>query len=363
MRPRARHVRHDRLQTARRGAGDRAFVLAELLCVIALLLVLAVVIAVLGPENRYRSQMAGSLNNLQRLGSGIADYGLQSSDSVVSFTWRAGESRTCDDYAFPVAGSDLDAAANQAVCILRRQTGRTDITQISGWFPHLFYNMLPLLEYLDEPLPSRLVVSPGDNVRVAWQDAVRRDPADPNGPYFNMRCRPGYPSASNTDKRWPFSSSYEMPPAFYSPDAAVGNVQTIAQSNTHSLFFFGASTPLGRRLLSDIRHPSQKAMMYESNQRFFGSREPFFMFAEARVPVLLCDGSVVVRSSSYANQGFQPNSPTSSLPTQVNYVPDVAWETPPPNGSSNQFTPARMRFTRSGLLGRDFGGPEVPWAP
>lgn len=31
------------------------------------------------------------------------------------------------------------------------------------------------------------------------------------------------------------------------------------------------------------------------------------------------------------------------------------------NGSSEELLIAHYRFTRSGLRGRDFGGPDVPW--
>jgi hypothetical protein len=112
-----------------------------------------------------------------------------------------------------------------------------------------------------------------------------------------------------------------------------------------------------------VRYPSHKAMMYETNQRFFGSRELFFMYPEARVPVLMADGSAGVRSIKQSNPGFQPNMPTDPNPTRVLYTPELSWETPTASGEASETVNGGIRWTRSGLRGRDFAGPEVPWVP
>ncbi len=77
--------------------------------------------------------------------------------------------------------------------------------------------------------------------------------------------------------------------------------------------------------------------------------------------MLFGDGSVSVRSMSEANWGFQPNSPFSNSPTRIRYSPDLAWEPPARNGLVEEWVNGGVRFTRSGLRGRDFGGPEVRW--
>ncbi|MBC7773315.1 MAG: hypothetical protein H7210_12525, partial [Pyrinomonadaceae bacterium] len=251
------------------GGRERGFALAELLAVLIMLIAIGAVIGAFMPDARRRSQMSGSLTNLQRLGAAAADYGMENADSVFSFTWRASAmGQRCDNgddtYTFPPASTDLQAAANQAICILRRQ-GRRDIQQITGWIPHIQYNHLALADYLGEQLPSRLFVSPGDRFRLEWQDALTRNPANPRQGFFDLTCRPF--GNSNNESRWPYSSSYEMPPAFFSPDAAMNGVQTIGQGpDSHRTYTIGSqSMPLGRRILSEIRHPSQKAMMFETN--------------------------------------------------------------------------------------------------
>lgn len=338
----------------------RAFALPELLIIVLLLIAVACIVAVLAPDAHRKAQCAASLTNLQRLGAGIADYGQDNADSIVSFTWRGGVSHNCGTYLFPVAIDDNTAASHQAVCILRDHAGRTDIFAISGWFPHITVNLLPLMVYLDEPLPSRLMVSPGDRLRLLWQDAVTRVPNDPNQPYFALANRPAYPQSDNTAKRWPYTSSYEMPPSFYSPDRGTAQNPTINQSpNGHRFFNVGtASTPLGQRLLSEVRFPTQKAMLYETNQRFFGSRQTYFMYPAARVPVLAVDGSAKVRSTSNGNNGWDPNVGNAN-PTRVSYQPELSWEALTESGFASDIVDAGMRFTQRGLQGRDFGGPEV----
>jgi hypothetical protein len=104
-------------------------------------------------------------------------------------------------------------------------------------------------------------------------------------------------------------------------------------------------------------------MMYEKEQRFFGPRHAFFLHTEARVPVLLADGSAGIRTTNHSNDGFYPITPQNPTPTRVNYAPELSWEAPTLNGGVNEFVNGHIRWTRSGLLGRDFGGPEVPWSP
>ncbi len=338
----------------------RAFAACELLTVIVIVAILAAILATMMPDSRRRSQLAGSLTNQQRLGAGIADYGLENEDSVVSFTWRTGESRTCGDITFPVASSDLIAAANQAICILREQGGRTDITPTAfpNWLPHTFYNLLPLMVYMDEPLPSKLLVSPGDRFRLEWQRAVTSVPGDPNGPFFSLACRPGSGTSGAALTRWPYSSSYEMGPSFFSPDRSVGAIGTISQASGHSTYNIPGNTPLGRRRLSEVAFPSHKAVLYEQNQRFFGQYEAFFMSTVARIPVLFADGGGSVRSMAQANDGWNPANGTAS-PTTVVYAPDTLWETPTESGASSVVYLGRIRWTQRGLEGRDFSAPEV----
>lgn len=343
-----------------------AFALVEVVAVV-LIVAAAITLATVGlPDARRRSMASGSVQNLAQLGAGARSFAADSSDAIFSFSWHAGETHQCGDLTFPVPTTDNQAAADQAVCIMRERGNRPDIVQISAWLPYVMYNTLPLLDYLNEDLPSRIAVSPGDRNRLLWQQAVTTVPGNPNEAFFGTSSRPSPPSTDNASKRWPYSSSYEMQPSFYSPDAMVDGVPTISQAGapTHRNFYSGdARTPLGRRTFSEVRFPSQKAMMYETEDRFFGPRRAFLMYDEARVPVLLADGSAGVRSINQTNGGFDPANPLGSSPTRVAYIPELSWESPTLSGAVVEYVNGHIRWTRSGLLGRDFGGPEVPWSP
>lgn len=329
------------------------FALVELMAAMAVVGLLAAVLLVTSGDSRRRARLAGSIANLQEFAVGTQAYAADNADRFWTFSWRAGV-----DYGFGgVAGNDNEAATHQAVEILRRRAGRTDIGVIFNWFPYNNYNQLVLADYLDRDVLAPAWISPEDRNRLGW----RRDPLA----YFSLTNRPNYPAATNDEKRWPYSSSYEMGPAFVGPDAVINGVPTIAQDpNGHRFYQVGNSlTRLGQRHGSEVAFPSRKAMLYEQNQRFFGERDAFFMYREARIPILFADGSVSVRSMDNANNGFQPNSPLSSIPTRLFYTPDTNWESPTLNGAPAELVIGRIRWTRSGLRGRDFGGPEVPWAP
>ncbi len=347
--------------------GRRGFALVELAVVILILLLLGVIASLLLPDARRRARLAGSIQNLQQIGKAATSFAADKNNRIFSFDWEPGIHQ-CGNYTFPVSTTYMEAAADQAVCILRERGNRTDIQTIRGWFPHVLYSHLVLIDYVPGSLPGDVFASPGDGPRLAWQRAIRENPKDPNTPYFSLQCRPA--GNSNGDKRWPYSTSYELQPSFYSPDALQTvqggtSIPTVVQDpGGHRFYQAGTSaTVLGNRRFDEVRYPSQKAMMYEANQRFYGSRELFFMYSEARIPILFADGTASVRTTSRANLGFFPNTPSSSNPTRVNYSPELSWETPTSNGGSAELVNGVFRWTRSGLRGRDFAGPEVPWVP
>jgi hypothetical protein len=343
----------------------RAFVIAELVIVLLILLVAVLLVSLVIPDARRRVRLAGSIQNLQQIGKAATGFAADKNNRAFSFDWAPG-SHECDGYQFPVATTYMEAAADQAVCILRERANRTDILAIRGWFPHVFYNHLVLIDYVPGSFLGGVFTSPGDTPRLAWQRAVMENPQDPNTAYFTLACRP----AGNTqgDRRWPYSSSYELQASFYSPDAVQFRqgdtpIPTVQQDPLGHRYYQpgNSATVLGQRRMDEIHYPSHKVMLYETNQRFYGSRNLYFMYQDARVPLLFADGSAAVRSSSRANPGFQPNSPTSGLPTRVNYSPELTWETPTANGGGAEYVNGVFRWTRSGLRGRDFGGPEIPW--
>lgn len=345
----------------------RGFVQGELLALVIVTIVLAAMMTLASSHARRQSRTAGSVSNLQKFASGITSFGADNDDGIVSLTWRAGPSRRDrTGYIFPAALTDVAAAANQAVATIRWYGGRTDITAIPNWIPHISYNHLALAEHLEEALPADFMAAPNDPHRLAWQRASRNTPpGDEGNAYFQLLNRPQ--GNSNNDKRWPYSSSYQFVPASYSPDARTlvsggPSIPTIAPDPTgHNFFTVNNSTPLGRRRLSEIAFPANKVLVFETHSGDMGANRYYFAYDQVKAPMLFGDGSVSVRSMSEANPGFQPNLPFSPNPTRINYIPSPAWEPPTPSGAQSEFLNGRVMFTRSGLRGRDFGGPEVPW--
>jgi len=78
---------------------------------------------------------------------------------------------------------------------------------------------------------------------------------------------------------------------------------------------------------------------------------------------LFADGSVSKRATAEANQGWDPGEPNRPFALRFGYVPR-AWEPPvvertgPSLGAETSLL-GRQAFTRMGIAGRDFDGPEV----
>lgn len=341
----------------------RAFVMTELVTVVAVVGVMAALLFLASADHRRRAHGVGSVANLQKFAAGITSFASDNEDRVASFSWRAGETYEDGGITYHPAATDLQAAANQAVAIIRRRAGRPDIPLISTWIPHILYSHLALIEHLDQPLPADFAVSPADQPRLAWQAASRNQAPNDNGAaFFALSNRPGAGINDPTLKRWAFSSSYEFGPAFFAPDARVAPAgpETISQSSggSHNQYYTPAGNiSLGQRRLSEIAYPGNKAMVYETHSSDMGANRVFFAFPQARSTVLLADGSASIRTMQHTNRGFQPNLPLSPMSTQVRYNPELSWEP----AAVGDLVHGVIRWTRSGLRGRDFGGPEVPW--
>lgn len=161
-------------------------------------------------------------------------------------------------------------------------------------------------------------------------------------------------------------SSYTMTSAAWAED---GGPNSVSQSTVHN-YWLGPQSQgtMHRRHVSEVTYPSQKVFMYDNHARHMGTRWYFFAWANARQPLLFFDGAVRERRTGDGNRGFYPPNPTSATWSVVMYAPSPPpnnWESPDLNGSwTNQsYSGGYFRFTRAGLRGRDFDGPEVPWTP
>lgn len=204
-------------------------------------------------------------------------------------------------------------------------------------------------------MPDLTFVSVMDKHRLTWArnplgfDAGIYQPAPPSS-------GPG----SNAGKRWPYGSSFQLPPAFYDASNVILNrVQPFAGHNQ----FFPNSAAFGARTHSRIAWPSQKVLVHDGHGRHFGSVAPFCTHDQARLPLLFADGAVMVWCSAEANAGWRPLVPGDANPTTFNYTPDV-WEPATVSGGPADPVIGRFRWTRGsptshGIAGRDFDGPET----
>lgn len=336
----------------------RGMTLVEVVVGVAVVAMLGAMLAAAVGESRRMGSLNRNLGNLQLFAAGTIEYAAAHQDRFWGFSWQQGH-----EGPFGVAPTRMQAAADQAVEILRRRGGVT-MDRVEDWHAGANYAHLPLLDHLDMPLQSEFIVAPEHRLLMLW----RSDPE--NIVNLPPTQRPDSPAESL--HRWGYSSSYELAPAFQEADARWTDengapVLTADQHGREHDRWWGVTTGFGSRYLHEVSSPSQKVMMFERYQRHFGPRHIYFMSSEARVPMLFADGAVSVRQTWQSNLGFRPNSPNvggpgssgrGGGPSLVAYTP-AAWEPPTASGFAIDRLAGQYRWTRGGLKGRDFNGSEI----
>ncbi|MFZ4574373.1 MAG: hypothetical protein ACOYN0_08240 [Phycisphaerales bacterium] len=321
----------------------RAFTAAELLTV---LLLLSVVVCLLLPgarKQRVAAQLSSSLANLHHIAALSASYNADNQDYAPYFSWTRGVEPNTQfaDLRSRTLGAieGLTPWASQAVDIIRRRTGQPSFPMQEGWAPHAYYTHLVLADYAAIELPSFNFISPADPVRLTT--ARRQTPGD----------------------RWAFSSSYEFQVHFGQLDrrfgtGAYGGVTCIGYHNS-----FQATTDygnyLGPRRMSEVRYPSQKVHVFDSNDRHFASRPRWHAEPDAIPLVLAADGHTRTRAASTYNMGADPALQSRIFPLSYTYRPASVWDPPLAGGASSITCTGYLRWPRGGLQGRDFDGAEV----
>lgn len=317
----------------------RAFALSDLVVLVLTIGLCVSLIIVMGTESRRQGSLGRCIGQLRQLGVATDSYGSDNADLIWSFSWKEGDQLSqWEDLNNP--RSDFEAAQFQAVDILRRRAAE-DFPRIPGWIPQVMYNALVLADYWDASLPNDGLVCPEDENRLCW-----------HANWEKICDCPVVPMCTDTGRRWAFSSSYEIGPAFYSTDGE------ISQGPNHNVYQVIGGATFGGKLMADVAYPNQKAMMWEMISRHFGDRDIYHAYQEARLSILFADGSVRVQGTAEANHGWNPRSQWLHSPTFYNYRPSE-WEAPTLSGGASDPVRGFYRWTARGLAGRDFGGPEV----
>lgn len=127
----------------------------------------------------------------------------------------------------------------------------------------------------------------------------------------------------------------------------------IEHANQHNLYWTTGEVNPGPSPMSLVAFPSAKAHMFDTADRHFAARPIFFGYADARGAILFFDGSVRPERSGDAVTPWWPRQP--KLPTgQVYTYAPATWEPPTLNGQPTEVLEDEYRWTREGLLGRDF---------
>ncbi|MBX9737574.1 MAG: type II secretion system GspH family protein [Phycisphaerales bacterium] len=275
----------------------RALTLIELLVVIA---IIALLVGILLPSlNKARKQakVAICLTNQRQMLLAAFNYSTDFKDRFPGFTWTAGTVTPATNRPpgtpplIPTNIADLEAAGIQAQDIMRRFSKPQNlvVARFPTWIPHIRYSHLPLVEYLASRLPEPMLACPE---------------------HFDLKRQQELTQLGRvTAEFYPYSSTYNFVPAFYTPDRFTASGGLLRQGASHLSFQYFQGAPssryaLGKRRVSDVRYPSRKVWLYDEFDRHFARRPAYYTHRDSKPTVGMMDGSVrIVATQADVNLG------------------------------------------------------------
>lgn len=349
-----------RVESAERFRARRGFTVIELLLGLGLLSISGSYLFVELQRARDDARQVICISNCRQLAIAQNSYAIDFRDRIGTFNWsdRLGGKSGFGDLqdSLGEATTDSQYAAIQAVDILRRRSGIAGLRLPNRWLPHPQYTNLVIQDYLASRLPEPMLVCPEDAVRASWQEHVATFPRGPE-------LVPD--DANDRNALLPYSSSYQYVAAAYDdlqnhdlPEERW--LHRIRQGSRHDRYLMHKESRLGGVSFAQVAFPSNKVLIYDSHDRHSeaGTDGPLY-YADLRAsqPVTFFDGSVQMRRTSEANGGWDPHRPDNLGPTIVTYSPQLWERAGGPQGVSLGFW-GSYRWTRNGVKGIDFGGPE-----
>ena len=343
----------------RRKKSNKGFTLIELLVVIAIIaLLIGILLPALG-EARRAAKLAISLSNLRQFSVAAGTYGADFDDRIYAFT--SAPNSTYPDIRALASSTPLGQAVGQAIDIIRRRTGRDSFPIPGGWIPHVLYTHLVLNDYLAQRLPEKMVVSPEDEHRINWQnDPINLHDRGAWQPYQNPEGGSG--AVPPSQKRWPYSSSYQVVVASYDRNQSRWTTGLTRLSQTSHNSYFVPAVPLGDLRMSSVSFPGQKVHVMDSEGRHSGRFNRYYAHEDAKVVVHMFDSSAAFRATRDANLGWKANNPRQPLirggRAIIGYNPR-SWEAPILDPQTDRRVFGYYRWTRGGLKGVDFDSNEI----
>lgn len=326
----------------------RAFTVLELAAAIAVVAVLICVAIPGASRARSQSTLELCISNLLRFSNATSAYAGDFNDKIWTFSWQKDnwQSQLPPGQSIPngsYAGSDKEAAALQAVYILRTKGGRLDMSHIgSFWIPHPFYSHLVLTDYMSGALPENVAACPEDTNRMKWQ----RDPVNHFDKGFWLPFQPT--PVGNETKRWPYSASYQTTPASYDRSTLIDRINQ--HNNGASTYIMSTSSVLSAFTVADVAFPALKVQLLDDITRHLTKTPTYYAVPQGKQPYLMYDGSVRIIKAEAVDPGWIPTQPTSPNATLMSYTSFI-WE--PTYPTTQQVVFGRARWTRNDLAGMD----------
>jgi prepilin-type N-terminal cleavage/methylation domain-containing protein len=345
------------MKTQNRNGMRSAFSLIELMVVIAIIALLVGILAPSMSEARRSGRKVSCDANLRGYGTALSTYANDFKERFATYSWtpstQASEWPELNEHF----NSYTQAAANQAIDLIRRLDERDDIQPIEDWAPNMYYSHLILSEYLQQRALEPVMACPEDQLLGSWQETVD-GASDPGAAWESLGDSLRPTPYNNANKRWPYGSSYHLISAAYSADMRQGARLTVSQNAEAHFKYLMGDLPLSGRRMTDVSYPQQKVIVFDDFVRHFGKRQLWHAYSGSRQGLLFADGSVSVRSIDEANEGFRPNSPQFNVPTSYYYKPR-SWEPPTRSGAVQEIVKGYFQWTRGGLRGVDYSGSEI----